>query len=113
MNFNEEIDKYNSLNKEEKIKKVKNIIQEIKDWDEYLTEIFTTLEKLTLDKINIKTIDYIYKILLEAMVFQNKILDTDKKEKLKKIEEKLKIQLNIEKKEKEKEKIELEKLLNF
>jgi len=69
MNFNEEIDKYNSLNKEEK--------------------------------------------LLEAMVFQNKILDTDKKEKLKKIEEKLKIQLNIEKKEKEKEKIELEKLLNF
>ena len=110
MIFDNEMKKYLSLSDENKLKKVLNLLELIKEKNKSLSEKY---DKLSSWKYSIKIINKIYKVLLEAMIYQQSLNEKKDKQKYIKINNSLNYYLNQEKIEKENEENELKKLLDF
>lgn len=109
MIFEQEMKKYKSLSPENRQKKVINLLKVIKDRNESLTKTYNILA--TNKNLPVKMIDDLYKVLLEAMIYQQWLSQKASNEKINEINNSLNSHLEEERLEREAEQREAEKLL--
>ena len=109
MTFKEEMKKYKSLSLEDRQKKVINLLKVIKDRNENLTNTYNIVTENK--NLPVHMIDDLYKVLLEAIIYQQWLNQKASNDKISVINNSLHSHLEQEKLEKEAEKKELEAML--
>ena len=109
MTFKEEMKKYKSLSLEDRQKKVINLLKVIKDRNENLTNTYNIVTENK--NLPVHMIDDLYKVLLEAIIYQQWLNQKASNDKISVINNSLYSHLEQEKLEKEAEKKELEAML--
>ena len=115
MNFKSEMKRYKSLTPEKRLEEVLSYLKIIKDKNKNLLKTYNILT--TNKNVPIELVDNLFKVLLEAMIYQDSLNEKEKKkkmdQKIKKINSSLNTYLEQEKLEREKEARESEELLNL
>lgn len=111
MDFKEKMNEYNSFSNEEKYTKVMNLLNLMKQKNSELEEVYQKLSNTP--NIDINVINDIYKVILEAMVYQNWLNEKEAQLRIQKMKEKLNNYLEEEKREKEEELKDIEGIFNY